>query len=244
VKTVTTREATVKTLSIEAKVIKIGPKQVTLSVFRQLFREPLIDAKTLQLRGTPWGLVNYRWGECADRGQDHLHVVWQEGDFLRRDCLDSNPWLQLGISTHLHDLGDLSEALGALGFGEGCLDRKPAGIDCVPSPYGRHLSLEGWSLAPQSCRGWAFRLAQAVYQFWSYRYMDEPRKNFEEIVSSMMGYLDTRWPEYHARIDATALRASIGPLIRDAHRAADRYRADYLARHAELSQLDQLFIAV
>jgi hypothetical protein len=46
---------------------------------------------TLQLRGVSWGRVNYRWGECEKRGQDHLHVVWQKGGKLRRDCVEPSP---------------------------------------------------------------------------------------------------------------------------------------------------------
>jgi hypothetical protein len=81
-------EATVKTMTVAIKAMTIGKRQVTLSVFRQLLMEQVIDPATGQFRGVPWGKVNYRWGYCDQKGQDHLHVVWQKGDELRRACVD------------------------------------------------------------------------------------------------------------------------------------------------------------
>jgi hypothetical protein len=83
---ITTKEATIKTAAVEVKTLTISGKQVTLAVFRQLQREDLIDPVEVQLRGVPWGLVNYFWGGC--REYSHLHVVWQDGDELRRDCIN------------------------------------------------------------------------------------------------------------------------------------------------------------
>jgi hypothetical protein len=71
---VTTREASVKTAAISIKAMTINNKQVTLSVFRQLKEEPLIDLDKMELRGEVWGHVNYFWGDCKP---NHLHVVWQ-----------------------------------------------------------------------------------------------------------------------------------------------------------------------
>src|SRR6266496_1508798 len=101
----TTEDVAITTLSIEVKVMKIGKRQVTLSVFRQLPEERIIDHLTGKLRGIPWGRVNYHV-ECSDAipvltyGQElirkvlqeegqkwvdpHLHIVWQKGNELRR----------------------------------------------------------------------------------------------------------------------------------------------------------------
>jgi len=85
-------EATVKTAAVEVKALTISGKQVTLSVFRQLKNEPLIDVETGDLLGTPWGTVNYFGFEnCRP---NHLHVVWQKGKEIRRSCVyswDSSP---------------------------------------------------------------------------------------------------------------------------------------------------------
>jgi len=78
------RNATLKTVSAELKALTVEGKQVTLSVFRQLIRADVLNRATGELRGVPWGTVNYFWGECSP---DHLHVVWQDGENLRRDCL-------------------------------------------------------------------------------------------------------------------------------------------------------------
>jgi len=78
------RNATLKTVSAELKALTVEGRQVTLSVFRQLIRADVLDRKTGDLLGVPWGTVNYFWGDCSP---DHLHVVWQDGENLRRDCL-------------------------------------------------------------------------------------------------------------------------------------------------------------
>lgn len=82
VKTITTQEASIKTATVEVKTLTLGGKQMTLSVFRQLQEEELIDMETGQFRGLPWGTVNYH-PDCRT-GAEHLHVVWQKGSALRR----------------------------------------------------------------------------------------------------------------------------------------------------------------
>src|SRR5262249_19566459 len=81
---ITTAEATITTATVEVKTITINKKQMTLSVFRQLHQEPVINEETGTFNGLPWGTVNYFWGDCQP---DHLHVVWQKGSELRRDCV-------------------------------------------------------------------------------------------------------------------------------------------------------------
>jgi hypothetical protein len=89
-----THEATIRTAAVEVKTLTIRGKQVTQSVFRQLLREDLLDPETVALRGVPWGKVNYFWTQCPNPYRErlgfdtaHLHVVWQRGDELRRDCI-------------------------------------------------------------------------------------------------------------------------------------------------------------
>ncbi len=81
---IATREATVKTLSVEIKSLTVSGKQMTMGLFRQLADGNILDPVSLQLRGVPWGQVNYFWGDCKP---NHLHVIWQEGDGLRRSCV-------------------------------------------------------------------------------------------------------------------------------------------------------------
>lgn len=83
----TTETATITTAAIQIQTLTIGRKQVTLAVFRQLREEPLI-AKDGTISGTLWGTVNYHPDKCAD-DREHLHVVWQQGDELRRSSVQS-----------------------------------------------------------------------------------------------------------------------------------------------------------
>jgi len=82
--TVTVTQAQVTTLQISVQAIRIGPKQMTQAVFRQLKRDD-------EVRGPMWGQVNYH-PDCS--GTDHLHVVWQLGDELRHARVwDPDSWV-------------------------------------------------------------------------------------------------------------------------------------------------------
>jgi hypothetical protein len=75
-------DAKVKTMSVGIKAMTINDRQVTLAVFRQLLDVDLIsDDGTLN--GIPWGIINYHPDKCADHSP-HLHIVWQDGEELRR----------------------------------------------------------------------------------------------------------------------------------------------------------------
>lgn len=85
--TIRVRDATVQTVQVEIHTLRVGQKQVTMGMFRQLQHETLVDPTTVQLLGVPWGHVNYWWqGDGSEKVQDGdlLHVVWQRGDTLRR----------------------------------------------------------------------------------------------------------------------------------------------------------------
>lgn len=85
----TTETAEITTAAVEIKTLTIRGKQVTLAVFRQLEEKPLL-AETGNLNGVPWGRVNYHPDKCADTGE-HMHLVWQEGNELRRARVATNP---------------------------------------------------------------------------------------------------------------------------------------------------------
>jgi hypothetical protein len=88
-KQLTTQNASITTVAVEVKALTISGKQVTLSVFRQLQEEPLISNEGT-LHGVPWGYVNYHPDKCSDEGP-HWHVVWQQGDQLRRSKISHKP---------------------------------------------------------------------------------------------------------------------------------------------------------
>ncbi len=114
----TTHEATVHTMAVHISVLKVGPKQVTMGMFRQLPYEQVWNSMALLerlggcevpiLAGPIWGTVNYWWADAHseddtytnDVGQwvkhgDRRHVVWQSADTLRRAivCEDVPYWL-------------------------------------------------------------------------------------------------------------------------------------------------------
>lgn len=82
----TVRNAQVTTATVEIRTLTVSGKQVTQAVFRQLAESPVIDEATGELRGLPWGTVNYHPDPmCKHLSPDgHLHVVWQDGRQLRR----------------------------------------------------------------------------------------------------------------------------------------------------------------
>jgi hypothetical protein len=88
------RDAQIKTAKVEIKSLTVSGKQVTMGVFRQLIKEPVIDPETFELRGLPWGTVNYFPKPCTP---NHLHVVWQKGTELRRACVPELWDLDLAI---------------------------------------------------------------------------------------------------------------------------------------------------
>ena len=81
-------DARLKTAFIEIKAISINNKQMTLSVFRQVPEEDIIDLNTVQLKGVPWGKVNYFWGNINPKNK--VNLLWQKDNELRRCIIDSN----------------------------------------------------------------------------------------------------------------------------------------------------------
>jgi len=80
-------EATVQTAQVTINVIRVGTKQVTQAMFRQIPYKELIDWDTFTLRGTPWGVVRYWWEGCRDGmgdGRTGMHILWQDGETLHR----------------------------------------------------------------------------------------------------------------------------------------------------------------
>ena len=60
----TTNSVQIEALTVEVEAIKIGKKQMTMGLFRQLPQRAIIDETTCEILGTPWCSVNYFWGDC------------------------------------------------------------------------------------------------------------------------------------------------------------------------------------
>jgi hypothetical protein len=86
-------EATVQTMQVEIQVLKVGKKQVTMGMFRQLPAAPLLSGEELSLRGVPWGHVNYWWDGDGSRNNDdaRLHIIWQQDTGLYRSVIHRRP---------------------------------------------------------------------------------------------------------------------------------------------------------
>jgi hypothetical protein len=142
-KTITTAEAHVITATVNVQVIRIGKKQMTLSVFRQLPRRHVIwhdgEEMALALRGEPWGLVNYFWDGCgySKADGDHLHVVWCGAGRLYRACVGRVR--NVGASGYYR--GD-PEGLGK--FATPLWDHNGGGHEAYLDPHDLDNSREAW----------------------------------------------------------------------------------------------------
>lgn len=73
--------AAITTATVDVQVLRIGAKQMTLAVFRQLHRDDSFD-------GPLWGTVRYchrtfDWPCSPMDPEGHDHIVWQDGGELR-----------------------------------------------------------------------------------------------------------------------------------------------------------------
>lgn len=89
----TIHNAEITTATVQVKTLTISGKQVTLAVFRQLIEAQLVSDDG-SLAGLPWGTVNYHPGKDCYEGE-HLHVVWQLGEELRRSQVRKPDWSRL-----------------------------------------------------------------------------------------------------------------------------------------------------
>ena len=82
-KEIRANQVTIEALAVTIQSLRVGRKQMTQSLFRQLPKRSIIDDETGEIMGTPWCYVNYYWGDCT---KNHLHVVWEYGGKIYRDC--------------------------------------------------------------------------------------------------------------------------------------------------------------
>lgn len=122
-------QAEVVTASANIRICRIGPKQMTLAVFRQLPVRAVAGENLYEpvLQGNPWGSVNYFWKDCK-QGLDwpdvllpsnlnsyyetnHLHVIWELDGVLYRDCLPSRDGIYDMQDKYLLKLESLIDSL-------------------------------------------------------------------------------------------------------------------------------------
>ena len=107
---VTVDEVSLNVVGVSIKAIKIGQKQMTLSVFRQLPNSAIWNCVRLKPWDgvTVWGFVDYFWDGCGCTGRysgyierrgrrkrfdsrNNKHIVFQRGESLHRSCV-SEQW--------------------------------------------------------------------------------------------------------------------------------------------------------
>src|SRR5262245_33314229 len=229
------QEAKVQTAHVTIQALKVGTKQVTMGLFRQLPLETLLDTKTLQLQGVPWGYVRYWWegdGRSYEQSQSNaLHLVWQDGDRLCRGMVSESPPQSLR-----HHWEERERQLMTDIF----LLRLPhtAPVDCYnfKNPYHYGLSDE---------QVWIDNIALKLRLDQGERYAINTYCQWRDSNSPTTG-----WPELEALLQKRELVG--GPeLLGEREEALGHWQASvarYQARWARhwqtLNDLPQLFIAV
>jgi hypothetical protein len=89
--TIHVKDAKLSTATIEVRHLVVSDRKMTLSVFRQIPHEILINFEKGVLVGDVWGHVNYWWGSTERETSESLHIVWQKGEELRRFVFDPDP---------------------------------------------------------------------------------------------------------------------------------------------------------
>jgi hypothetical protein len=241
VRAIAVREASVKTAAVEVKALTISGKQVTLAVFRQLMSETVVDMDTLQYQGVPWGRVHYFWGDCANRGYaGHLHVVWQKGTELRRDCVE-----RTDVVEQVDELRRRANLLTGL-----IVLWRALGGDAVTSSKGGEYP--EWLACGDERFRWNTRkyarhsIVGAIRDLQGSE-MESLRRWGREQVLGLVNEILEQLPINPAYIGAASGTANLDAVR--ASRAATfsealRIENTWAKRYAELQALDQLFIAV
>lgn len=227
--TVLTKDASVRTASVSIQSLTISSKQVTLSVFRQIELDTLIDPETAKLNGLPWGRVNYYWKD-NDEG---LHVLWQKGSELRRDLVGTRP------SSKLDKLiADTSDSLSKA-FENYALCRMVS-----DSPL--HITGDGYS---------SYGSLQALFRFTDGRVRTiamYPEKSIRTTLADSSDPSEYSVKQAQRLIDqgihdydtAWATVAETEAELTRLEREQDALRASWQRQRDALGELPQLFIAV
>lgn len=244
---ITAHEATLKTATVEVKALTISGRQVTLSVFRQLKEEPLVNVETAELCGVPWGVVNYHPDKCAETYGDveHIHVVWQKGTELRRSAVYRRSTSASGYRTHVSDL-----------------EREFAAYVVALAIAGRELTGDFWERGVGREKGWLKWRVRGVEVFadvpdalYHLVHFNAPlpsdywRLPSDEQPAALQRH---RW--HHRELLIGELREWMGEHSFDvahwdrevgaAYQRLQDFQAAWEAQYAALSALDHLFIAV
>lgn len=226
-------EALIKTAKVEVKALTIEGKQVTLAVFRQMIEEDLINHDSLEFIGIPWGKVNYHPDKCS--GNDHIHIVWQKDDLLRRSKISV---------CHLQNKINTLESL----------------LTSYKIIYLIKRSFDNEFLEVEYTRG--YLTCQAFgWQFYLYRIdagLDETVKNYFDNRKNYIARPDDFWEKYLKQSKEKLIEFlkqnydyffdqeeyELQEIIDNYSRNIEQIKKRWKEIYDNLSKLDQLFIAV
>lgn len=229
---ITAQEATIKTASIEIKTLTLGNKQMTLAVFRQLPEKDIIDQVACELRGIPWGTINYHT-DCKDEAE-HLHVIWQEENKLYRAKVYSKIHLQRGYEAALSDVREAFKIFTAvMTLNEDWKPESPQKDrdgDCRIGWKHQGETYEFWLGGPTLTSFW--RLWHPT-DYPSFPSEEDARKELRALIARV------------GMEPSTATRKeTLEKIVEPTVEVFKRWREKWVRLYAELEALDQLFIAV
>jgi hypothetical protein len=223
-------DVTVKEMTVEVKVIRIGKKQMTQSVFRQLPEESVITPRTGELQGEVCGRVNYHVG--CEGIEEHFHVIWQKGRELRRG-IAFLPWNKMDRSQcfpwSFYDsvMGQLHKRYFLYLAAKSVAGWEPSDLNwAVGDPI-------DWTVA--STRLLDYVDLHALERFWRNRDKGAYDELFWRVKEIGRSLLDER----PLLVEGTAYEDMVD-IVEEAKPTMMKWRQSY----DQLVQLDQLFIAV
>lgn len=77
-------DGSIQERQVTVRVLTIGTKQVTQTMYKQLPEEQVINDETGALDGEVWGWVNLHDKDCPE--DYHLHAIWESDGQLKRAC--------------------------------------------------------------------------------------------------------------------------------------------------------------
>ena len=100
--------AEIQTATVELRTLVVSDRQVTLSTFRQIIEERIID-DNCDIIGIPWGLVMYYPDKYSQSKIGNL--IWQKGNELRRWVIPDEPYELYCARKQLEELSNKKTAI-------------------------------------------------------------------------------------------------------------------------------------
>lgn len=234
--TILNREATIRTAVVEIKALTVSGKQVTLAVFRQLEEKGLLHPSTGELAGEPWGRVNYHV-DCMPE-KEHLHLVWQDGEELRRAVVYTADWRN---ETAISEIQAGARRHWVAALLQRIADEEPLIAGVPAAKRWADANAQTVVVPGLECRDVPASVLHRISYYW--QCPEEPQSLeradlYKALVGSMLrlGLIDVDWEDLPPADHMERWREKCLEATESKARWAERYR--------ELKALDQLFIAV